>query len=593
MLPPTHHATTSGISFDAIELGLTLIAVASAFCWPRAGSRWSSGLERLFGRLARRRNLSVLVVGLAAVAARISILPLSPIPKPFIHDDFSFLLAGNTFASGRLTNPTPPMWTHFESVHVTMQPTYMSMYFPAQGLVLAAGKVVTGNAWFGVLAVAALMCAAICWMIQAWLPPAWALFGGALAIVHLSLFSYWVDTYSGGGAIAAIGGALVLGALPRFMRNAKVRDGMWMALGAAILANSRPYEGFLVCLPVALILLWWVVKRRSPALPVVLRRMAGPALLLLVAVAGMAYYNYRVFGNMFTLPYAVNRATYASAEHFLWQSPRPVPVYRHKLMREFYTDFELSSFLEEKTLPGYFKESAHKLGIMILFFFGTALIPPLIMLPWALRDRRIRLVIITGALVAMGLAVETWFIPHYLAPFTAGLYVILLQCMRHLRVWRPDGQPSGLMLVRIIPALLLVLVSVRLCAAPLKLDLDRGPQMRWYGPEPNGAPRAHVLAKLESYPGPQLAIVRYAPDHNFFEEWVYNSPDIVNSKVVWARDMGAAANQELLRYFHDRTVWLVQPDFNPPGISPYHSEEQRGQTQFTKASSLSSQKAMP
>ena len=56
-----------------------------------------------------------------------------------------------------------------------MKPTYMSMYFPAQGLVLAAGKVLTGHPWFGILVVTALMCLAICWMLQAWLPPTWAL----------------------------------------------------------------------------------------------------------------------------------------------------------------------------------------------------------------------------------------------------------------------------------------------------------------------------------------------------------------------------------------------------------------------------------
>ena len=371
---------------------------------------------------------------------------------------------------------------------------------------------------------------------------------------------------------------------------------MWMAFGAAILANSRPYEGLLVCLPVAFTLFWWMAKKRSPVPLVLLRRMAAPAALLLVTIAGMAYYNYRVFGNMFTPPYAVNRATYARAEHFLWQSPRPEPVYRHTVMREFYTDFELPPFIWQKSLLGYFEAAALKFVTMALFFFGTALIPPLIMLPWSLRDRRIRLLVITGAILAVGLAVETWFIPHYLAPFTAGLYVILLQSMRHLRAWRPGGQPAGLALIHMIPVVCLVLVAVRLYAAPLKLDLGQSPETTWFGSQAAGAPRAQALAKLKSYPGPLLAIVRYAPDHSFFDEWVYNSPDIDKSKVVWARDMGSAANQELLRYFHDRTVWLVQPDFDPPRISPYPSTEQRErreQTQFTKASSLNLEKATP
>ena len=78
-----------------------------------------------------------------------------------------------------------------------------------------------------------------------------------------------------------------------------------------------------------------------------------------------------------------------------------------------------------------------------------------------------------------------------------------------------------------------------------------------------------VLAALESYPGQQLAIVRYTPDHGHIDDWVYNAPDIEKSKVIWARDMGTAKNVELLQYFRNRKVWLVEPDFNPPRVSPY------------------------
>jgi hypothetical protein len=91
----------------------------------------------------------------------------------------------------------------------------------------------------------------------------------------------------------------------------------------------------------------------------------------------------------------------------------------------------------------------------------------------------------------------------------------------------------------------------------------------WYGTAPLGLPRAQVVAQLEGYAGPQLAIVRYAPDHAAFVDWIYNAADIDKSKVVWAREMETRNNLELLRYFRGRRAWLVEPDSHPPRISPY------------------------
>ncbi len=560
-----------GTSLMMIEGGLTAIAIGVAFCWPRFGAGYFSRIENVFGRLARKQGLAVIVVGLTAVLLRLAILPLVPIPHPFSPDDFSFLLSGDTFASGRLTNPTPAMWEHFESIHITMKPTYMSMYFPANGLVLAAGKVLFGHPWFGLLCMVGLMCAAICWMLQAWLPPTWALLGGILAIVQLGLFSYWIDSFSGAASIAALGGALVLGALPRFMKTVRLRYSVLMAVGIILLATSRPYEGMLLCLPVAFVLGRWIFfGSNRPTMRVLFRCAAIPLILLVAAGCWMGYYDYRAFGNPLTLPYKVDRTTYAVSPYYVWQSLRHEPVYRHKVMRDFYCRYEVYDVGPIQKLSGFLPQTLIKGVRAVYFFAGIALLPPLIMLRRVFADRRIRFLLVAVLVLTAGMIIEIFLFPHYVAPFTAAFFAIGLQSMRHLRVWKPGGQPVGTALVRLTVTLCFVMGGFRLYAAPLHLKAQKSDTIKiWYGTGQFGTARAHVESELERLPGKQLVIVRYSPSHDLMDEWVYNAPNIDDSKVTWAREMDETKNLELIHYYKDRKVWLVQPDLQPTEFSPY------------------------
>src|SRR5256885_4724747 len=227
--------------FLGIEFCLTAICVALAYICPRLGNSWFSRLEQRFVAFAEKRALAVISVGILALGVRLALLPILPVPQPGIHDEYSHLLLADTLAHGRLSNPTHPMWIHFETFHVNWHPTYASMYYPGHALFLAFGQVVMGHPFWGVWLSSGLMCAAICWALQGWMPPGWALLGGFLAVIRLGTFGYWVNSYWG-GADAGFGRALVFAAFPRLKKEQKKRDSILLGTGMVLVALTRPYE---------------------------------------------------------------------------------------------------------------------------------------------------------------------------------------------------------------------------------------------------------------------------------------------------------------------------------------------------------------
>jgi hypothetical protein len=556
-----------------IEFGLTLIAVVLVFLFPKLGDTFFRKIETALGNLARRRGLAVLTVGLLALGARAALLPILPVPVPGIHDEFGYLLTADTFAHGRVTNPTHPMWIHFESFHIIHQPTYCSMFYPAQGLFLALGQVVGGHPFVGVWLSMGLMCAAICWMLQGWLPPKWALLGGFLAVIRLGTFSYWANSYWG-GAVAATGGALVLGALPRIKQHQRVRDALLLGAGFAILANSRPYESLFFSLPVIGALAVWLLRQKGPAFQLALRRIVLPlGAVLLVCAGAMLYYFWRTTGNPFRTPYSVTLATYFVAPPFPWQSLSPEPAYHHPVMRTFFLSWtDLYQFA--RLHPGLL--AAGKLYLLWSFFLGPILSIPFVLLtivlPHATSYKDIpgetRFLLLVFLITGIGMALPIYSNPHYAAPLTCVFYALPLIAMRSVR--QHAGEQTGAALTRVVPLVCLAMLLIRAASPPLlRIPPPTTTVYSWCSPQFQILDRARVMDTLRTLTGSHLVIVRYNKTHNPVNEWVYNEADIDGANVVWARDMGDAANQELLKYFDNRRVWLVEPDNAPPRLTPY------------------------
>jgi len=516
----------------------------------------------------RRPALVFLLIGLLAFLASALVTVFTGIPQPAIHDEFSHLLVADTLAHGRLTNPPHPLWKSFETFHVIQQPTYASKYPPAQGLALALGQSIFGLPIVGVWLSVGLACAAICWMLAGWCPLRWAWMGGLVAVVRL-VFSgpifpenlestaYWSQSYWG-GAVVALGGALVFGALPRIMKRRRAGDALWLAVGLAILANSRPLEGLLVSIPVIGVLGFWMVRAgrlsgRSPFRQVV----APMVLVLLPTVMWMGYYNYRLTGDPFRLAYQVHEATYGAAPVFLWQPLKAAPQYNHQTLSEFHAGWTVNGYLTQRSLSGWTRGAIWKIKSLWLFFVGFLFTPFVVALPFMRRRWKVKFALGVCGLLMVVLLTETWSYPHYAAPVTCLVILLLVEALRQARFAQWRGLPIGKSLVRaVLPMLLLSAIVPFALAQPLK-------QSGWH------LERARLLKTLELRPGRHLVIVRYGPNHSAQQEWVYNRADIDAARVVWARGMNLPADRKLLDYFKDRTVWLLQVDQFKLYLTPY------------------------
>jgi hypothetical protein len=529
--------------FTVAEFVAMAVIVSTAVLTPRpvrrALARVGRGLLRVRGR---RPELAVFLLALAW-----NLLPLAFYePVPFVHDEFSYLLMADTFLHGRLSMPTHPLWRSFETFHVIQEPTYASKYPPFQGLVLAAGMLLFGTPFLGVKIVAALDAAGVCWALRGWMPPRWAVLGAVVFALQFGGFSYWSQMLFGGVG-ATLGGALVLGAYPRLAARPRVRHGVLLGVGLAILATTRPYEGLFLAVPLAAALLR-VARRSRDGFAVAL---VPAGLLAAVAVAGVAAYNRSVTGEALTFPYQVYTERYGYAPPFRFQAPHREVKITPPVMQKFVDEFE----------RGHYHASGWERWRPLLRFYVVPLLPaPLLLLPGLWRHRRSRFPILLGAAALLASTLTTFLLPHYVAPFSALLLLLLVQCLRLLFItrWRDRriGRPIGQALLR---AWFYAWIAIGLVAG--------GAQAHAQGLHPWYVVRRDLERELNGQPGSHLVFVHYEEAHSPHAEWVYNRADIDAARVVWAREVGPAQDAALRRYYCGRTVWLVRPD-GPGPIRP-------------------------
>lgn len=557
---------TKGTALFPFELILVMFLVLVVGSAGRPRPLFWPVLKQRFTRIANQRKLSVALVFVLSLFVHYLANRNEAIPAPGIHDEFSYLLAGETFSQGRLTNPPHPMRLFFESFHILTEPTYMSMYPPGQGLSLALGIALTGYPIAGVWIAAAGAAASMCWMLQAWTRPTWALIGGLIALLRISVFSYWANSYWG-GAVSTIGGALLFGSVGRVLNRPHSWQGVVAGLGMLLLVGTRLWEGTIVS---AVASTYTVVRKwheRTIAQRTFVLVLLSTTLTIASGAVWLCYYNYQITGNPFRLPYLENRSRNQVYGSFLWEKPNPDRTFDHEVIRKFY--FETEGYREK--LP-YLEIQADKPLRLWYFIFGPALTPAIFGLFGAWRSRRLQLAFLSIAVFAGSHLLVPWHIlPHYSGPIIPMVYLLIVEGFRRLNLWRAPYLWSGSILTKSSLAACVLMVVFRLLSPSVGTNVYREGTLSWYtyGLLANFN-RVKIEDELKKMGGQHLVLVSYSPTHDINTEWVYNHADIDGSEVVWARtlpDIGKL--QPLLDYYRNRKMWIIYPDRDPNRVYDY------------------------
>ncbi len=541
---------------DFVELALVVALVALTIGWHR-------GIKSFAAWLAPRTAWCMIGLALLPVLLRLILLPHHPVPTPRIYDEFGHLFVADTLLHFRLANPPHPLHQFFETFFILQQPTYSAIYPIGQGLLLALGRVLFGLPWAGVLLASAAFCSLCYWMLRGWTTPNWALAGGLLAVIEFGPLSPWMNTYWG-GAFGAASGCLVFGALPRLVETKRLRYAVLLGSGLGFYLLIRPYGSVFLLLSVALFLA--PLLRRRGEWRALLAAAAVAATPLVLALGITLLQNKSVTGQWTTLPYQVSQYQYGVPAVLTFQAnavphndltPQQTLEYRTQLaFRGPGPETILSYFLRLEYRVRYYR-----------FFFLPPLYLALLAFFAVVRSYRFLWVLLTLAAFALGINFFPAFQFHYLAAVTC--LFLLVSVVGLERISRFSAEAARLILF-------LCVVHFAFWYTLHLFDTDDFSMAArryetWHEiNHPYPGRRALVQRQLAALPGKLLVFVRYWPGHIFQDEWVYNAADIDDARVVYARDLGEPENKKLRDYYPGRSVWLLEPDADPPRITPYH-----------------------
>ncbi len=545
--------------------------------------------------LIKEWHIIVLLI-FAVFALRIVSLSAHPIPYPRVTDEFAYILAAKTFAAGKITNQPHELQEFFDTRHVLSSPTVMSKYQPGTALLMAAFYHISGDYYWGVVAASAMMIAAIYWAMRGWCGRLPSLIIALVFLLVTRAPHYFTDSYWG-GALPFAACFIMIGAYPRIVYQQRDHLLAIASAGLIIGFSTRPLESALCA--VVLLISGLIRRLRHDTKQERAKLLKTSALVIILMLLPFAlfqlYYNNRVTGNPLLVPYALYSSQYQIYPFFYGQKTYPELVADNPLVSswqqhegKYYNSIAAFGPLKNMLLqfsimtPDKFIEFFKTAKFVqpdphgnILYQTSSALImaivifTPLLLIYCAIIYQACYMLLF-GLLV--GVVVNMFrvpFFPHYLSMHMA-FFVVAIVMMGKIFIRQSKNKALSQLFFAFCGMCALILSSHNNSNSYSPSNNNKAIENRLENgklPEINREQKSINLRKiidngLTQTADKHLIFVNHLPEiaeDKTHVIWIYNEPDIKNSKIIWARDISPSANAALINMYPERKIWYVEP----------------------------------
>ena len=463
-------------------------------------------------------------------------------PVPLIHDEASYLLQADIFASGRWTVPPPPIPEFFEQPHVQVVPAVASKYPPGHALLLAIGALAGFPALVPLLltgATAALLFALVVRVSNPWVAvvawPTW-LFAPAILRFQPSYLSEVTTTF------------LVLSSWWALLSWRETRKRAWLlalALCVGWGAITRPLTMLAFALPIGLVVIRDVIDGRR-------WRDFGVAVIAGVLILSiLPLWSARTTGSWHVTPIEKYRVDYLPFDKIGFTADSTAPRRSAAMSRVLQETYSLYLAVHRQqtlqALPRTVTERALTVGKHL---FGGARLPLLVLAVAGLAyaTPAFRFGVVSALLLFLA------YVPYAHSAHWTVYYleaVPVAAACTGLGAWGLSRR-LGEKRVALSTVMLSVLIALAGSVAVLQTRqqrLDAGP-MRF---------QRYVDGVLPRLPSPGILFVRYSPNlpQNF--AIVRNSARLEREPMWIVHDLGTR-NEELRRLVPERATHALDID---------------------------------